>query len=262
MKALIIEDEIFNYNDLRDMLTQAYPQMEISEQVSNLADMERMMLSQHEYDVVYCDIRLEDGLCFSVLEQMEVTVPIIFTTAYSEFALKAFEVNGIAYLLKPIKDEALRKATDKALKLSESLKGKGKQPDSTQFSSLLTLLSSLKPKIPATYIHYLKARTYDGSYIIDIAEVSHFVLEDGDTYAMMQDGKKNKIEYSLDTLSQKLDQKLFFRANRQCIVSRHAIYRIRTYDSRRLVIKLTAYPNEQIILSKETAALLDKWIEQ
>lgn len=262
MKALIIEDEVLNYNDLCDMLSRAYPEMEISRQVSSLVEMERKMLCQHNYDVVYCDIRLEDGLCFSVLEQLEISVPIIFTTAYSEFALDAFDSNGIAYLLKPIKQEALIKATDKALAISEKRKRECEDADWSLSSSLQAFLSSLKAQVQPSSVHYLKARTIDGIYIIDVAEVSHFLLEDGQVNAMMNNGNKHKVDYSLDMLMQKLDPMQFFRANRQYIVSRKAISRISTWDNRRLLIKLFKYPDEQIFVSRDNAGSLDKWIEK
>lgn len=250
MKALIVEDEIYNFEGLRKMILRAYPQAEIDGPVANLVDLERAMLNQQRYDVVYCDIRLEDGVCFSVFESMDVITPVIFTTAYSEFALKAFAANGIAYLLKPVKPNELKKATDKALSM-----GGGRQ-------DIAAMLESMGLKGHAAHLHYLKARAVDGSYIIDVGNVSHFTLEDNGTYAMMRSGEKHKIDYSLDTLMQKLDPMMFFRANRQCVVSRNAIHRIRTWDNRRLVIKLADYPSELISVSKENAAALDRWIEQ
>lgn len=250
MRALIVEDEIYNFEGLKKMILQSYPQAKIDSAVTNLIDLERTILSQSDYDVIYCDIRLEDGVCFSVFEGIDITTPIIFTTAYSEFALKAFEANGIAYLLKPVKPDALKKATDKALSMNRG----------TQ--DFAALLESIGMKGHAAHLHYLRANTYDGSYIVDIAEVSHFITDGRHSYAMMQDGSKHSIAYTLDALMQRLDPMQFFRANRQVIVSRHAIRRIRQYDGRRLVIVLSHYPDEQIFVSKENATSLNNWIEQ
>lgn len=250
MKALIVEDEIYNYEGLKKMILRAYPQAEIDGPVTNLVDLERAMLEQQRYDVIYCDIRLEDGVCFSVFDVTNVTTPIIFTTAYSEFALKAFEANGIAYLLKPVKPDALKKATDKAMAMN------GGNQD------IASMLESIGLKGCAACIHYIKARAFDGTYIINVSEVSHFVIDDNITYAMMQNGQRHKIDYSLDTLMQRLDPMMFFRANRKCIISRNAIHRIRAWDNRRLAITLVNYPAEQILVSKDNAPALDKWIEQ
>lgn len=250
MRALIVEDEIYNFEILKTMILRIYPQAEIEGPVTNLIDLERTMLDQQRYDVIYCDIRLEDGLCFSVFEGMEVTTPIIFTTAYSEYALKAFDANGIAYLLKPVETEALRKATDKALSVN-----RGRQ-------DIAAMLESIGMKGCAAYLHYLKASTYDGAYIIDIAEVSHFVTDGKKSFAMMSDGTKHTINYTMEQLMQRLDPIQFFRANRQYIVSRSAIYRIQSYGNRQMLIMLNGYSDVQVLVSKERVKTLNEWIEQ
>lgn len=250
MKALIVEDEIYNFEALKVKILQAYPHAEIEGPVTNIIDLECAMLNQQDYDVIYCDIRLEDGVCFSVFEGIDVTTPIIFTTAYSEYALKAFDANGIAYLLKPIETEALRKATDKAISLY-----RGKQ-------DITTMLESIGLKGCAAYMHYLKANTYDGVYIIDIAEVSHFITYGKKSIVMMADGSKHRIDYSLNKLMQRLDPMQFFRADRKYIVSRSAIYRIQSYGNRQMLIKLKGYCDVQILVSKERAMEFNKWIEQ
>ena len=250
MKALIVEDEIYNFNGLKNLILREYPQAEIDGPVTNLVDLERAMHDQQRYDVVYCDIRLEDGVCFSVFEQLEVTVPIVFTTAYSEFSLRAFDANGIAYLLKPIGQEALRKATDKALSMN-----RGSQ-------DIAAMLESIGLKAPSNHLHYLRAITYDGSYILNLADVSHFTIGERHTYAIMADGSKHRIDYTLDALMQRLDPLMFFRANRQYIVSRRAIRRIQAYGNRQAVLKLTGYADTQVLVSKEQVSALHRWIEQ
>lgn len=250
MKVLIVEDEIYNFEALKKMILQLYPHAEVEGSVTNLVDLERAMLSQQLYDVIYCDIRLDDGICFSVLEGIEIETPIVFTTAYSEYALKAFDANAIAYLLKPIEPEALRKATDKALNMKP------------QHQNLAAMLESIGLTGCATHIHYLKAFAYDGLYIIDIANVSHFVTDEKKVYAMMADGSKHSINYTLEQLIQRLDPMQFFRANRQYIVARRAIHRIQTYGNRQMLIKLKAYGDVQVIVSKENVAQLSSWIEQ
>lgn len=250
MKALIVEDEIYNFEALKRMVVRAYPQAEIEGPVTNVIDLEKAMTHQGDYDVIYCDIQLEDGQCFSVFDGLEVDTPIIFTTAYSEFALKAFEANGIAYLLKPVKADALAKATEKALSM-----GRGKQ-------DIAAMLESIGLKERTTYLHYLCANTFDGSYIVDVAKVNHFTTDGKKTYAMMQDGTKHRIDYTLEQLMQRLDPMMFFRANRQYIVNRRAIHRIQTYGNRQMQLKLAGYDDTQVLVSKENAATLNNWIEQ
>jgi len=250
MRALIVEDEIFNFESLKALILRAYPQAEIDGPVANLIDLERTMLDQQRYDVIYCDIRLEDGICFSVFDGTDVITPIIFTTAYSEYALKAFDANGIAYLLKPVETEALRKATDKALSMRH-----GRQ-------DFAAMLESMGMRGCATYLHYLKANTYNGAYMVDVANVNHFVTDGRKSYAMMNDGSKHTINYTMEQLMQRLDPLQFFRANRQYIVARRAIYRIQSYGNRQMLIKLNGYNDVLVIVSKERVLELNNWIEQ
>lgn len=250
MRALIIEDEYYNFVALKRIIIQAYPRAEVEGPVTNLIDLERAMLDQELYDVIYCDIQLEDGECFSVLEHIDVTTPIVFTTAYNEYALKAFNANGIAYLLKPINKESLCKATDKALSLKQTSQ------------NLSGVLGFLKTDDHTSYLHYLKANAYDGSYIINVDDVACFNAKDKGSYAMMTDGTKHTIFHSLDKLILRLDPTMFFRANRQFIVNRNGINRIQTFANRKLLIKIKGYDEVQVIVSKENAPYLNNWIEQ
>lgn len=250
MRALIAEDEIYNFESLKTMILRIFPQAEIEGPITNLLDLERTMLDQQRYDVIYCDIRLEDGVCFSVFEGIDVTTPIIFTTAYSEYALKAFNANGIAYLLKPVETEALRKATDKALSMSHGRQG------------IATMLESLGLGQVRHYLHYLKANTYNGTYIIDIADINHFVTDGKKSLALMNDGTRHSINYTLERLMQRLDPMQFFRANRQYIVSRHAIYRIQDYGNRQILMKLKNYDDVKVLISRESVHILNDWLEQ
>lgn len=249
MRVLIIEDEIYSFNDLRDMILKLYPTARVDGPVTNLADMEEAMRGQSDYDIIYSDIRLEDGDCFTIFERTETTVPVIFTTAYSDFALKAFEVNGIAYILKPVIPEALWKATEKALSLRRG---------SQDLSGLLSTLGRTRE----SYLQFLKARTYDGACIIRLGDVSYFVVEGSGVYVLLNNHEKYKVDYTLDGLIARLDPMMFFKANRQYIISRNAVTRIRAWDNRRIVIRLAGYDDVQIIISKNTASALDRWIEQ
>lgn len=250
MRALIVEDEIYNFESLKTMVLRAYPFADVQGPVTNLVDLERAMLEQHEFDVIYCDIRLEDGVCFSVLETIDVTTPIVFTTAYSEYALKAFGANGIAYLLKPIEPDALRKATDKALSMKH------------ERQDIAAVLESLGIKGHATYLHYLKANTFDGAYIIDIANVNHFVASDKKAIATMNDGTRHRLDYTLEQLMSRLDPMMFFRANRQYIVAKRAIHRMQAYGNRQVSIRLKGFDDVEVIVSKDTVSALNNWIEQ
>lgn len=250
MRALIVEDEIYNFEIMKNLLLRIYPQMDIEGPVTNLIDLEKAMHNQQNYSVIYCDIRLQDGICFSILENINITTPIIFTTAYDEYALKAFETNGIAYLLKPVETAALQKATEKVLRM---------QRGKLEIAALLDSIGSNKHN---TYLHYIKADTYDGSVIIKLKDVVCFNAGIKNSYALMAGGEKYRIKYTLEQLMQRLDSRMFFRANRQYIVNRSAINRLQSYGSRQLLIKLNHYEDVNVIVSKENVSTLNNWIEQ
>lgn len=250
MKVLIVEDEIYNFNSLKKMILSEYPQVEIDGPVTNLIDLNCSMQNQSYYDIIYCDICLEDGICFSVFEQMEVTVPIIFTTAYSEFSLRAFDANGIGYLLKPIDSQKLRKATDKALSMK------------TDYSNMAVIVKNFLQNGSNSYLHYIRATTHNGIYIINLTDVSHFVVGERYTYALLTNGTKHRIDYTLDILMQRLNPIMFFRANRQYIVCRQAISLIENYGNRQVLLKLKGYDDVKILISKEKVPVLNRWIEQ
>lgn len=250
MRVLIIEDETYNFESLKRKLLRLYPLADIEGPITNLVDLEQMLHYEQRFDVIYCDIRLEDGLCFTVLNANEIEVPIIFTTAYSEFALEAFDANGIAYLLKPIKDDALKKATEKALAMGS---------DSQRLANMLESIGlGEKQKV----LHYLKANAYDGTYIVDTAEVNYFIATDKRAEACTTDGLKHRVNYTLEQLMQRLDPIQFFRANRQFIIARKAIHRIQNYGNRQLLVQIKNFDNIQILISKESVATFYDWIEQ
>lgn len=250
MKVLIVEDEIYVFKALRCMIQDEYPSAEIYGPIIDLIGLKQAMSEQSNYDVIYCDIRLEDGICFSVLDKIDVTTPMIFTTSYREYALEAFEANGIAYLLKPVNRQSLRKATDKAMSLTH---GSLHNPESGEKRKRCEALP---------FMHYLKAEAYNGSLIINVVDVYIFMTDGKHSLAMMSNGTKYRIAYSLDKLMYRLNPMMFFRANRQYIINRNAIHRIQNYGNRQLVLSITNNDDIQVLVSKEKVALLYSWIEQ
>lgn len=227
-----------------------YPTAEIAGPVTNLKDLAREMLAQSRYDVIYCDVQLADGDCFSVLADVEVTTPIVFTTGYAQYANEAFHVDGIDYLLKPIKPELLRKATAKALSLGKHWRDK------------IAPSGDLQKGECKGCLHFLKDQVYDGLRIIDLSHVILFETGKGYAHVLMDDGTTRRVNYSLAQLMRRLDTREFFRANRQYIVSRHAIQHVRTYGNRQMRLMLTGHEVKKVIISKERVAEFNHWIEQ
>lgn len=128
--------------------------------------------------------------------------------------------------------------------------------------NIVAMLESIGMKGKTSFVRFLKANTYDGALIINVTDVNCFMVDGKSTFAMMSNGTKNRIGYTLDGLMQRLDPMQFFRANRQFIVNRNAIYRIRNYGIRQVLLKIAGYDDIQVLVSKENIPVLNAWIEQ
>lgn len=253
MKILIIEDEERSFMRLKRLLENIDGKIEICGPTTSVSDTVGVLSRQDgHYDIIFADIRLEDGDVFDVFLQVQPTAPIIFTTAYNEYALEAFRSNGIAYLLKPIVPAELQEALDKAKKLVA---------DNAPLVDYSGLLASLGLERKDYREHFL-VQTYDGYTVLSVREVSHFFTENGITQAYLHNGKSIRLNSSLNDIEEKLDPKYFFRASRQYIVGVDSIDRIFFHFNHKLAVKLKAYPNVDIIVSKERAALLKEWIDR
>ncbi len=251
MKVLIVEDEIYNFNSLCKALTQIEPSIEIDGPVTNIEDMKTALQRQSDYTVIFSDIRLDDGLCFEAFERIEVTTPVIFTTAYDEYALEAFQNNGLAYLLKPIDTQDLAKALEKAkhIKLGSQ--------------DLAALLKQISMREEQSYRSRFLIQDYDGAHILDVNDINHIAKDGEKTTAYLNDGSIQRLQYeSLDEVASMLDPRLFFRANRQYIINIHSIQKIRSSFHQTQKIKLKGYPDLDISVSKDKVSKLRDWIEK
>lgn len=251
MKVLIIEDERYSFENLSAYLLKLYPKTEIAQQVTNLEQMYAALINQDDYDIIFSDIRLDDGLCFEVLKEIEITRPIIFTTAYDEYALKAFQAGGISYLLKPIEQEKLKNAIEKALQLN-----RGAQ----DMNELLQFYGVQKNN---SYASRLLVNSFDGSFIIQVSEINHITFEDSKVLAYMNDGSSHILnDKTLEAVILRLDPNLFFRANRQYIIHISAIKKIHRWFRQTEVVEMLNYEKKRISISKEKVSAFHNWIEQ
>ena len=204
------------------------------------------------YDIIFADIRLDDGDVFDAFLQTPPQVPVIFTTAYNEYALEAFRSNGIAYLQKPIVPQELSEAVDKARKLTA---------DAAVPQDFSALFHSLGLKKQDYREHFL-VQNHDGYTILNVQDISHVSTENGVTRAFLHNGRSMVLNYSLNDVEKQLDPSCFFRANRQYIISINAIDRLHFHFNNKLSVRLKAYPDESIIVSKEKSAQLKEWIDR
>ena len=247
MRILIVEDETAAFETLVDLLKEIDPTMQVVGNTESVSQTIKWLKENNAPDLILMDIHLSDGSSFLIFDHITVEVPIIFTTAYDEYAIEAFKVNSIDYLLKPIKNQDLQRAMDKFKKLS--------QPD------ILAYLSQINNLNPAkSYSERLLVPVKDKLLPIPVTEISNFYTTDKLSLIQIQDGNQYPYNKSLDQIFQTLDPALFYRANKQFIIARHAIKEITIWFDSRLLVTLNTNVPEPIYISKNKAAAFKDWM--
>jgi len=250
MKVLIIEDEAPAYRRLNDLLISRHPDIEVVE-VIDAVDEAVKWLRNHQFpDLIFSDIQLADGLSFEIYKQVEVKCPIIFTTAYDEYMLEAFQTNGIDYLLKPIEADRLSNSIDKFQRLRGS-----DLPHENHINELLALLEKQKKSYKQHYLIKLGNKLIP----LNVDQIAYFKSSDGITQIISKEGKKYLWDQSLDELEEFLDPANFFRINRQIISSIQAIKSIHQYFKGKLKVMLSPVNDEDVIVSREKAKRFKEW---
>ncbi|MBU6343610.1 MAG: LytTR family DNA-binding domain-containing protein [Bacteroidetes bacterium] len=249
MHILIIEDEQAAARRLEKLLLEQAPEAIIDARLESV-EAGIVWLQQHPApDLILMDIHLADGSCFEIFEHVKVNSPVIFTTAFDDYALQAFKVNAIDYLLKPIKSVELNAALEKYRRMHP------KQPDWG------TLLEHMRNQEPQNYLRRMLVRLGNSIKLIDMSEVSFFYTKDKITFLVTnQTAKRYPVDYPLDKLESLLDPADFFRINRQFILRINAIREMQPYSKSR--IKVETYPpsDQEIVVSTERAAAFKKWL--
>lgn len=247
-----MEDEVKAARELGDLITQMRPDMEVVALLGSVGHAVGWLKEHPEPDLVFSDIQLTDGLCFDLFSAVSVRSPVIFCTAYDNYALSAFEANGIDYLLKPIEKDKLGKSLEKfdRLRAHFNQEGPGYQRRMSDLVNQMTkgpvgtLLVSFQNKI-------IPVVTETISYIYSKDEKVH-VHSGANRYEMLE---------SMDELMTRLDPATFFRANRQFIVHRKAIVNIERLFGRKLLLVLSVHPPESIVVSKARSTEFLEWLQ-
>ncbi len=248
MNAIIIEDETAAVGSLKAILTQnSVMPVNVIAELESIEESIRYFSSNPHPDIIFMDIHLADGSAFKIFEQVDIEAPVIFTTAYDEYALQAFQVSSIDYLLKPVTLASLERALGKLRRFGpEERLEHIRQTNSTiqrrhTIKSLLVMLA-------------------DKFYPLPVEDILFFYTANEKITAYTSDGKRHPVDRTLDTLSEQLDTNCFFRANRQFIISRKAIRDIDLWFGNRLSVNLIIPVPERIIISKTKTPIFKKWI--
>ncbi|GAB5551259.1 MAG: LytTR family DNA-binding domain-containing protein [Saprospiraceae bacterium] len=252
LSVIIIEDEPWAATGLQDLINKYDPSIEVDTCLQSIEESVVWLQNNSHPDLIFCDIQLTDGLSFEIFKKISVDCPIIFTTAYDQYALKAFELNSIDYLLKPIDLEALSRGMQKLNRLS------GAKPEKTILSA--QLLQQISQMVKQDY----KARfvVKSGSHLLSIptTEIIYFFSEHKICWLMRQDGKKFSINQNMEELEKLLNPQQYFRLGRSNISSHEGIEDIISYTNSRLKVRLK-FQKEMVVISRDRVPGFKKWLD-
>lgn len=249
MRILIVEDETSAYENLKAILQDLYPDIEILGNTQSVAKTVEWLKERQQPDLLFMDIRLSDDSAFAIFDRIEVSTPIIFTTAYDQYAIEAFRVNSIDYLLKPVKVAEVKRAVEKYRRFDRT--------DISQYLSRLTNLSSGKQQKDRMLIPYR-----DKLMPVAVKDISFFYTNDRSTTVYLKDGHAYPYAKTLEQIAKDLSSDDFFRANKQFLIHRDSVADITVWFDNRLLITLDTTTPEHLYISKNRAAAFKEWMMQ
>lgn len=249
MNILLIEDEKPAANRLLMLLKVHFPLAIFHGNLDSISASIKWLNSNPAPDLILCDIQLADGLSFGIFEKVKVASPVIFTTAYDQYAIKAFQVNAIDYLLKPIDPTELGRAVEKF---------KGFQiPSTIDLRFLKDLLQPQQVNFKSRFL----IRYGEKIQSIPVEDISFVFSEERVTFIQTHEGKKFVIDSTLDQTESQLDPRIFFRLNRKYLCKAEAILEILSYSNSRLKIKIKNCPDNDVLISREKVSDFKNWLD-
>lgn len=251
MRAIIIEDEKLSAEHLSNLLKRIDTSIEI------IAHFDSVKKSINEFqkgikaDILFVDVHLADGLSFDIFSSIYIDTPIIFTTAYDEYAIKAFKLNSVDYLLKPIGISDLRNAIEKLNKINNK-----------QQSSIIENIANAYLNLNKQYKNRFMVKMGDSIVSIKTEDVFHFIAEDGITLMVTSNNKRYPIDYTLDQLEGMVSPDLFFRINRKVLISMNSIQKVSLYFNSRLKINSDILEEDAAIVSRERVNDFKTWLDK
>lgn len=254
MKVVIVEDNKTLLIELKIMLREIDASIEVVQTLTSVKDAVKWFTENKSADLIFMDIKLSDGMCFEIFNEVELQTPIIFTTSLGEYSLKAFESNSVDYLLKPISPEKLIKSLDKFRNVRSAYLQK-------------EVLNSLSDSIKYLALNERDFKTRflvykgDSMFAIETKDIALFRLVEGTVFLVTGKGIQYILNSSLDEIEKELDPRQFHRANRQFIVSAAYINRASHYFNYKLLVEMNVKVSEQILVSRERAAEFKRWLD-
>ena len=249
MKAIVLEDETRAANHLERLLAKVAPEISVLAKLESVRDAVKYLQNNPEPELIFSDIQLADGLSFEIFKQVEVSCPIIFTTAYDHYAIEAFKTNGIDYLLKPVEEERLRQAIEKAKHFSPGL----------VFEKLLAMN---RPATEKAYKSRFMVKVGDKIKSVPVEDILVFYSQEKASFIRTSHAHTYCIDYALDQLEPMLDPEKYFRINRKYIVAIEACTNILAWTNSRLRLKIDGIDDSDIIVARERVVEFKSWLDR
>lgn len=254
MKVVIIEDEPHAAQRLQSLATELIPNVQIVAQIDTVKKSVQWLKSNDRPDLIFMDIQLADGLSFQIFEQHTINSPVIFTTAYDEYALKAFKVNSIDYILKPVDKSELQAALDKL----KNLAGNSAPTQKDMLSNIGQAVEMLLKKYKARFV----VKVGEHLRTIEVSAIRYFYSQEKTTFCVTDDNRNHILDYTLEQLEEMLDPSEFFRINRKYLVRSGAIQDIISYTNSRLKLVLKGSQDNDIIVARERVQEFKTWLDR
>lgn len=256
LRVVIIEDEAATARNLVYVLKTVDPDIQVLVSLASLSDAAHWfsLHPEAEYDLIFSDIRLNDGLSFELFTANTIPKPVIFVTAYHDHAIEAFRNNGIDYILKPFDTDEISRALAKY----HTLLNISHRSNSASYGNVQRQLQQGIVRFKRSFLIHHRDRLIP----VETAQLQWFYTSHDVVHACTSSGMQYIIPFTLEQLEDQLDPDQFFRANRQCIVNRHSIGSVEYFFNGRLLLKLLPPPPETILVSKAKAMLFRKWMDQ
>jgi len=253
MNIVIIEDEVKTAKALGRTITEIKPDAKISAYIQSIETAVNYLRASDKPDLIFMDIQLADGLCFEIFKKIKIVSPIVFCTAFDDYALEAFKANGIDYVLKPFTKESIMETFEKLKHLKSFF-----QEPSKNILSIEGLLKSAADSERKKSFLVFKANKYS---TVSIENIAFFYIRNETCFIKTFDKKEFSIPQSLDEIYAALSNKQFFRLNRQYLVNFEAIKEVEPYFARKLLISLVIDSPEKLFVGKDKATTFLKWLE-
>ncbi|MGB0391548.1 MAG: LytR/AlgR family response regulator transcription factor [Salibacteraceae bacterium] len=250
MKVLLIEDESLLAKELQRTIKSIRPNFEVVNVIRSVEEGVDWFSKKREIDLIISDIQLTDGTSFELFKQIQVSTPIVFTTAYDEFAIKAFKLNSIDYLLKPIDQKDLVVSIEKF----EKLWGKNKILDVDVLNHLIS------KNTEQSYKSKFLIRVGDQYKKVDSDDIGFFFAEGNTVYLVQKNGKRLIVDHSLDQVTPQLDPKKFFRVNRQVLIHNSSIRGIHKYFNSRLKLEVSPQFETDVLVTRSRVSDFLTWM--